>query len=223
MNNKMPLFWASSDTWVRTLRAEVRRCARNRSKRGRIPWSGTGGEAPAIDFVDGRATASALLMANMNCLPLDYVARTSVGGVNLSFFIVKQLPVLPPERYAERIVPGVLTAAEAIVTRVLELSYTSRDLVGFARGLGYYGPPFTWEEEDRHRLKCELDAIFARMYGLERAQLEWILEADAPSISFPTLKRNEEKSLGEFRTSRYVLEAFDQLTRGEPPCIRSAQ
>ena len=95
------------------------------------------------------------------------------------------------------------------------------DLQGFAQDLGYDGPPFPWDEERRHRLKCELDAIFAHMYQLDRPDLEWILEAPAPSSSFPGLKRSEMQECGEYRTQRYVLQAYDQLARGELPNLDS--
>ena len=134
----------------------------------------------------------------------------------MSFFIVKQLPVLPPEAYLEQARPGVAWA-ELVVPRVLELTYTAHDLQGFAQDLGYDGPPFTWNEERRYWLKCELDAIFAHMYQLDRSDLEWILDAPAPSSSFPGLKRNEMREFGEYRTQRYVLQAYDQLARGELP------
>ena len=56
------------------------------------------------------------------------------------------------------------------------------------------------------------------MYGIDRADLEWILDAAAPSASFPALKRNELNKYGEYRTQRYVLQAFDHLESGEIAC-----
>ena len=134
----------------------------------------------------------------------------------MSFFIVKQLPVLPPEEYLKESAAG-LRYVQLIVPRVLELTYTSWDMAGFAGDLGFEGHPFPWNEQRRHRLRSELDAIFAHMYGLSRSDLEWILDAPAPSLSFPSLKQNEVKKFGEYRTQRYVLRAFDQLERGEIP------
>ena len=101
--------------------------------------------------------------------------------------------------------------------RALALTYTANDLESFARDLGYDGPPFPWDEARRHRLKCELDAIFAHMYQLERPDLEWMLDTPEPGASFPGLKRNEMQAFGEYRTQRYVLQAYDQLARGELP------
>ena len=68
------------------------------------------------------------------------------------------------------------TYVDLIIPRVLELTYTSDSLRSFARNLGYDGPTFSWDEERRHRIRSELDAIFACMYGLSRADLEWILD-----------------------------------------------
>ena len=157
-----------------------------------------------------------LVLANLNSLPLDWTARLSVGGVNMNFYIVKQLPVLPPEVYLET-APTDDTWVELIVPRVLELTYTAWDLQPFAQDLGYDGSPFVWDEERRHRLKCELDAIYAHMYQLDQEDLAWILDAPEPSQSFPGLKRNEERQFGEYRTQRYVLRAYDLLAQGQLP------
>ena len=134
----------------------------------------------------------------------------------MSFFIVKQLPVLPPEAFLEKPYFDSPTYVELIAPRVLELTYTAHDLEGFARDLGYEGPPFRWDDQRRHQLQCELDALYATMYRLDRSDLEWILDAPPPSSSFPALKRNEIARYGEYRTKRLVLQAFDQLISGQP-------
>ena len=186
----------------------------------KIPRSAVGNNAPVINYETGSAVAAALVMANMNSLPLDWAARLSVGGTHMSFFIVRQLPVFPPEAYLKQPHPHMETYAELIVPRVLELVFTvTRELEGFAKDLGYGGPPFPWDEDRRHRLRSELDATYAHMYHLNRADLEWILDAPAPSVSFPRLKQNELDIHGEYRTKRYVLEAYDQLARGLPPQV----
>lgn len=181
-----------------------------------LPESAAGNTAAVVQYEYGRGIASALVLANMNSLPLDWAARFSVGGVHMNLFIVKQLPILPPEAYLEEAQPEVYYV-ELVVPRALELTYTANDLESFARDLGYDGPPFPWDEARRHRLKCELDAIFAHMYQLERPDLEWMLDTPEPGASFPGLKRNEMQAFGEYRTQRYVLQAYDQLARGELP------
>lgn len=46
----------------------------------------------------------------------------------------------------------------------------------FAQDLGYEGAPFPFDPERRHQLKCELDAYFARRYGLTRGELRYIFD-----------------------------------------------
>jgi len=159
---------------------------------------------------------AALLLAMLDSLVVDFAARSSVGGTDLSFFILKQLPVVARNQFDAE-APAGITYAELVIPRVLELTYTAWDLEPFARDLGYDGDPFPWDEDRRHRLKCELDAIFAHLYHLDREDLEWILDVPYPSASFPGLKRNELKQFGEYRTQRYVLHAYDRLAHGKLP------
>lgn len=154
----------------------------------------------------------AALVANLNALPFDYIARQKVGGVNFSFYFMKQLPVLPADRYRE-------ADFAFIVPRVLELTYTARDLAPWAADLGHAGPPFAWDPARRAVLRAELDAYYARLYGLTRDELRYILDpvdvmgADYPSETFRVLKNNETRVHGEYRTRRLVLEAWDALAK----------
>ena len=216
VNDAGPLVRTDFAAWLHAFRGITNATNQRTLITETVPESGLGNSAPSIDYAYGRAISSALVLANMNSLPLDWAARFSAGGVNMNFFILKQLPVLPPEPYLETSSCG-QPWVQLIVPRVLELTYTSEDMEGFANDLGFAGPPFPWIEERRHRLQCELDAIFAHMYGLDRSDLEWILDAPAPSSSFPSLKKHEVQSFGEYRTQRLVLYAFDSLERGAVP------
>ena len=88
----------------------------------------------------------------------------------------------------------------------------------FARDLGYDGPPFPWDEDRRALLRAELDAWYARAYGLTRDELRYVVDPadvkgpDYPSETFRVLMWNEIKRFGEYRTARLVLAAYDQLT-----------
>jgi hypothetical protein len=90
----------------------------------------------------------------------------------------------------------------------------------FARDLGYGGSPFKWDEDRRAQLRAELDAWYARAYGLTRDELRYILDpadvkgVDYPSETFRVLKTNETRRYGEYRTARLVLQAWDRLERG---------
>ncbi len=216
MSNKAPLVNVDHSAWLQALRGITTATNERTVITTGLASGGVGNSAPVVDYTTAPAVAAALIVANMNSIPLDWAARFSVGGVNMNFFIVKQLPVLPPDAYLEDAGCG-SRYVELVVPRILELIYTGHELEGFATDLGYHERPFPWDDPRRHRLQCELDAIFARMYRLERADLEWILDSTSPGTSFPSLKQHETREFGEYRTQRYALAAFDQLRRGEVP------
>ncbi len=169
-----------------------------------IPRTGVGNKLP-LALVVASAIEAACLVANLNALVFDYVTRQKLSGTNLNFFILEQLPVLPPTRYAA---PAWETGGDIgrwIAARVLELTYSSHDLDAFARDLDYDGAPFPWDVERRRWLRGELDAAFFHLYGLTRAETEFVLD------TFPVLRRNEERTLGAYVTRELVLDAFDRL------------
>ncbi|KCV82350.1 hypothetical protein ATO10_08167 [Actibacterium atlanticum] len=151
-----------------------------------------------------------LLLANMNSMVVDYVARQSLTGAHMTFTILKQLPILPPDFYTE-------PRLAFITPKVQELTYTSHSLAPFARDLGHDGPPFVWDEDRRANLRADLDAFYARAYGLTRDELRYILDPadvkgpDYPSETFRVLKEKEIRQHGEYRTRRLVLEAWDRM------------
>jgi hypothetical protein len=147
-------------------------------------------------------------LGNLNSLSLDFVARQKIGGTHLTFFIMEQLPILVPSAYAA---PALWSPDEAVANwvslRVLELTYTAWDMQGFARDLGYDGPPFPWDPERRFLLRAELDAAFFHLYGVPREEVDYILDA------FPILRRKDGAKWGEYRTKRVVLEIYDAIAR----------
>ena len=90
----------------------------------------------------------------------------------------------------------------------LELDYTSWDIEAFARDMHDDGPPFRWDEERRTLIRAELDAAYFHLYGLERDEVDHVMD------SFDALIRREEKpqNFGEFRTKRLILERYDAMT-----------
>ncbi|MCC6447924.1 MAG: DUF433 domain-containing protein, partial [Chitinophagaceae bacterium] len=80
-------------------------------------------------------------------------------------------------------------------------------------------PPFKWDENRRAILKAELDAIYAKLYGLTTEELRYILDPqdvygpDFPGETFRVLKEKEIKQYGEYRTRRLVLEAWERLQK----------
>lgn len=150
-----------------------------------------------------------LLIANFNSLAQDFFARQKIGGINLTYSYMKQFPVLTRSQYS-------IDDYKFIAPRVLELVYTSVALSPWAEDMGYHGDPFPFDPERRAILRAELDARYARLYGLNREELMYILDPssvmgeDYPSETFRVLKDNEIREFGEYRTMRLVLEAWDR-------------
>lgn len=174
-----------------------------------IPLAGVGNKF-LLAWPDQPPQLVAALLGCFNSLICDYVARQKVGGTAFNYFTMKQIAVLPPSRYTD-------VHLSFIVPRILELTYTANDMAGWAQGLGYDGPPFTFDLNRRAVLRAELDVCYARLYGLTRDELRFILDpadvegADYPSETFRVLKANDQREFGEYRTRRLVLEAWDRL------------
>jgi hypothetical protein len=146
------------------------------------------------------------LIASMQSLILDYTARQKLGGTNCSFYIIKQLPVPPPSAYdAPTPWHRSTSLAEWILPRVLELTYTAWDLVGFARDHGYDGPPYRWDEERRFWLRAELDAAYFHLYGLAPDEVDHVME------SFWLVRQRDEKAHDSYRTKVAILDLYQRM------------
>ena len=173
------------------------------------PGYGFGNSVPIFmaDKQDSYKSSAPLFLANLNSMVLDYVLRQKVQGQNLNLFIIEQLPMLPPEKYQDKI--GGQIIGDFIRNEVLRLTYTSTDLRPFARDLGYDGEPFKWDEEDRRHRMARLDALFFYLYGVERKDAEHILE------QFPIVREQDEKTFGRYRTRELVLAYMNATAAGD--------
>lgn len=146
------------------------------------------------------------LQAVWSSFAFDYVARQKVSGVGMTYFIVKQISCPTPEyfRKATRW-QAELSLAEWVQPYSIELSYTSWRLSSYAKDYGDVGPPFRWDIERRALLRADLDAAFMHVYGLDRGEVEHILD------SFPIIRNYDEADFGEYLTKRLVLEAYDRM------------
>ena len=157
-----------------------------------------------MQSVDPRLVAG--LYANLSSIPFDYCARQKGGGLNLNYFMMRQLPAFRPGTYAMPApwAPS-MQVRDWLLPRVIELTYTAWNLKAFAEDCGDEGAPFVWDSDRRFRLRCELDAAFFYMYGISREDAAWILD------TFGVLKQSEEREHGEYRTKRGVMESYDAL------------
>jgi type I restriction-modification system DNA methylase subunit len=164
-----------------------------------IPRGASCEHTPYIE-VAGGALISAFLVGALNSFALDYVARQKMGGTTLSYFILYQFAIPFPESNSP-------FGVEFVVPRVLELSSTSHSLEGFAKECGYLAPPFRWDEGRRFMIRCELDAAYFHTYGIERENVDYIMD------TFPILEKRDEQQFGEYRTKRVILEIYDEMAQ----------
>jgi len=119
------------------------------------------------------------LQAVLSSFVFDFVLRQKIGGTNTSFFLIEQIPLPSPEQHW-----GI--AADPIdwfTQRVVQLG----------------------QVDAADELRAEIDAAAFHLYGIDRADADYIME------TFPIVKRKDEAAHGEYRTKRLILEAYDRL------------
>jgi len=161
-------------------------------------------------------------------------------AVILNFYVMKQMPILPPDRFSSTYQAG---SKQWVAERILELSYTAWDLNSFASECGFEGPPFRWDEERRSLLRCELDAAYFHLYlgssdewGTDSPQLREMFQTPRDAVvhimeTFPIVKRKDIKRTevkndsgevtqeGRYITKETILEIYDEMAEA----IRTGQ
>lgn len=186
-----------------------------------IPASGAGNSLPIVD-ANGDSVLAALSLGCMNSTPFDFVLRQKVQGQNLNWFIVEQLPVIPPASYVRTFGPK--SAADIVKEAVLELTYTAHDMAAFARDMGYVDkagevrPPFVWDEDRRLHLRAKLDALYCILYGIYDPNDKEPSRDDIRYIysTFPIVERQEMAAYGSYRSLDLALAYINTLIAGQP-------
>jgi hypothetical protein len=200
-----------------------------------IPKVGAGHTLPVLlpsqRTVDGALSASEfidtapLLIANVNSIVFDYLARQKVHGNHLAWYLLEQVPVVSVGSYSRTF--GTKTAADIVRSAVIELTYTSNDLAEFARDMDcvdaaeMVAAPFGWNEDRRRHLRAKLDALYFILYGIYdpvepargRNDIEYIFS------TFPIVEREDVAEFGRFRTRDLTLSYVNALVAGRPDAI----
>lgn len=191
-----------------------------------VPAGGFGNTLPILlpantAARDDYCRTAALLLANFTSFAFDFVARQKVQGQHLNWFVVEQLPVIPPERFTDPLPAAFAkamraanlmnghhahpTVADLVLPQVLALTYTAHDMAAFARDMGYVDaagevlPPFVWDEEERRARMAALDAVFFWLYGLTSDDAAYMLD------TFPIVREQDNKAFRRFRTRDDIL------------------
>jgi hypothetical protein len=184
-----------------------------------LPRAGVVNSAPIV-LPDQPPRRQLCLLANFNSFTWDFVVRQKISNVHLNFFIVEQIPTLPPDRYDEPCPwergtgggTGGGTLEDWIAERVLKLTCTAEDMLPLAEACGFTGGSFAeyggklhkWNDRERAELMAELDAAFFLLYGLDHDDAAYVLS---------TFKGIHQQGalFGRQSTADRILETYDAL------------
>ena len=136
---------------------------------------------------------------NVHAIPTTSLIRQKANNAHLNFFIVEQLPTLPPDAYAEKCPWSKKETVEHWISeRVLKLACTAEDMVPLAKACGFKGlrgdGVHIWKETERAEIRAELDAAYFYLYGIKRDDAEYILSTFSNPGSHPTTSGNPTDS-----------------------------
>lgn len=173
-----------------------------------LPLYGAIDSLQFIFFESCKPMLRCCLIANFNSFAIDYALRQKIGNVNVNYFLVEQLPALPPDDYSKPCPwERGIKLEKWIGERVLKLTCTAQDMLPLAEACDftagnfreYNGRLHKWDPADRIQLMAELDAAYFLLYHIDRDDAEYILStfkgihdpcnaiAGSPSIAAHTL------------------------------------
>jgi hypothetical protein len=168
-----------------------------------------GHKVPTIAFDEENQWGYMPMLAVMNAITSDWLARNRLTGATMSYTVLDSLPLPRLPHDDER--------TSVLAPLALRLTATSPEMTPYWNEMSQYGwcspidndvvpPAALVDERSRESVRAQIDAYVAKeVYGLSRAELEFIL------ATFPVLKRFEERKFQEYRTRRLILERFDTL------------
>ena len=165
-----------------------------------------GHKVPTLAFPEGFEWAYMPWLALANSLCLDYLARKKIA-LSMAMTVLDSLPFprLPIDH----------PVVERLARLALRLTCTAPEMTSYWNAMAQYGwcepipegatPPGFTDPDLRAAARAEIDAVVAReLFELGVDDLAGILD------TFPVLRRREEKTYGEFRTKRLVLEWYER-------------
>ena len=172
-----------------------------------IPYSGVVHSSPLIfTGSDISARLTACLLGNLNAFAYDYICRQKIGGVNLSYFIIEQIPTFHPDFYKQKCPwDKRLSLEKWISDRVLKLTCTSGDMIPLAEAAGFKPTVHKWDPAERLDLMAELDAAYFLLYSIERNDIEYILS------TFQGLQKESPDLLAGSTTASRILQFYENL------------
>ena len=97
------------------------------------------------------------------------------------------------------------TLEKWISERVLKLTCTAEDMRPLAEAAGFKEGVHKWDETERAQLRAELDAAYFHLYGLDRAEVDYVLD------QFQGVVKEDAAAGSPGPTRRAILEAYDAM------------
>jgi len=225
-----PLYWVKQsdvrantpEIWRRQWTSGWRRVSATTNERSFLqtifPPAGFG-DSIFLMYIGDSLSAAPAMLAGLATFVFDYVVRQKMGGLNLSFYVVAQLPVHVPSTFAQPCQWGGSPSCvrDWLLPRILELTYTAWDLEPFARDCGWSGPPFRWDEERRFLLRCELDAAFFHLYLPSTPDGQWRIARKVDGCPYDETPEQLAELKQHFPTPRdavaYIMDTFPIVRR----------
>jgi hypothetical protein len=170
-----------------------------------------------VMLTDAEPRRQACLLGNFNSFVFDYVTRQKIGAITLNFFIVEQLPTLPPDTYSDQCKWSKKETLEHWISeRVLKLSCTAEDMLPLAKACDFKGSRgdgvHIWKEQERTTLRAELDAAFFHLYGIERDDAEYMLSTfTGTGFIKPDDREDADAAWERGSIGEAILDAYDAL------------
>jgi hypothetical protein len=148
-----------------------------------------------------------LWLSAANSFTMDFLVRMKVS-LKMALTILDSLPF---PRLASDDVIG-----RRLVERALRLTCTGPEMGALWDEFSQAGivprrkaddVPGSTDDEQRLRLRAEIEAELAVLCGLTRNELGYVID------TFPIVQKDDEKAYGDFRTKALVLERYDELAR----------
>ena len=151
------------------------------------------------------------LLACLNSFTYDYSLRCRLGGINLTYSVIAETPLLSPDILRQSPCAKLAARLNLIMPNFAPNWLELRDVYpDFAEH--HWRKLWAVTEHERLRLRCILDAIVAELYGLSYDDFAWILRDD-PTDPKGFWRVDKEKAK-ELRQTTLTLEAFKRLKEG---------
>jgi hypothetical protein len=143
-----------------------------------IPDCPANHKTPTLLVASGNTSKTLLALAALNSFVFDYALRIRLSGLSLGWFILEECPVPPLSAGVRQYRMSVCVARLDFVHRRFAPEWLK--LKEIYPELAERDWKFWWAvtEADRLRLRVEIDALCADLYGLKPDDFDWIVRDD---------------------------------------------